>query len=240
MGGHNLNEAFQTAGEYWRGRLAAADIASHSVTKGDVLESGWRELLQGYLPARYKIASGFVVSFDNEISEQMDCVVYDNTYTPTFFGEHQLAYIPAEGVYAAFEIKPQVNKRNIDYAIKKIKSVRVLKRTSAAYVGDGQSRPPKKTFDIIGGLLARDISGWENHRKLLDKYKDSNTEALDCVLTANGGGADYFRQGRPNAKITIYPKPGDIIKGALRLVMALQGQGTVPAIDWGKWLARLD
>lgn len=243
---YNLGMAFQTAGEYWQGRLAAADIAEHPVIKGDVLENGWRDLLQEYLPARYKIASGFVVSYDNKISEQMDCVVYDNTYTPTFFGEHRLAYIPAEGVYAVFEIKPQVNPKNIKYAIEKIKSVRMLKRTSIAYVGDGQDKQPKKEFDIIGGLLARDVSNWGRYEKLLDKYKDCKIKALDCVLTANGGGVDYFRRGRgwrgrgyPEAEITIYPKPEDIMKGALRLVMALQGQGTVPAIDWNKWLSRL-
>lgn len=239
---YNLPAALTIAGEYWRKRIAATDIAGHPVTKGDTLEHAWRDLLGEYLPDRYKVTSGFVISVDHQISDQIDCIVYDGMYTPTFFGEHRLAYIPAEGVYAAFEIKPRVNKRYIEYAIAKIKSVRALPRTSAPYVVHGKAKSAKKHFDIIGGLLARDISNWGRTKKILDEYKESKEEALDCVFTANGGGADYFKRGRPNAELTIFNSSAEaagIIKGAIRLIMALQGLGTVAAMNWKDWLNNL-
>jgi hypothetical protein len=45
-------------------------------------------------------------------------------------------YIPAESVYAVFEVKQDV-KGNIDYAAQKVESVRRLKRTSIEMVASG-------------------------------------------------------------------------------------------------------
>lgn len=240
MGKHDFYAALKIAEECWQGRIAAADMSHHPTTKGDLLEHAWRDLLRETLPSRYKVSAGFVISADNEISQQIDCVVYDNTFTPTFFSEHRLAYIPAEAVYAVCEIKPTVNKGSILYAAEKVKSVRSLRRTSAPYTGDGKERPAKEQFHVIGGLLARDISNWSHHKKLLDKKQLSKTEALDIVWTANKGGADYFRWGaRTDPKITIYPPPGGLMVSVIRLVQALLKQGTVPAVDWDDWLCRL-
>ena len=234
--------AFKVTEDVWKKRIATADISDHPGARGDVAENAWRELLKAYLPARYRVSPGFVISCDDQRSHQIDCIIYDNIFTPTFFGEHGVCYIPAEAVYAVFEIKQEINKSNILYASNKVESVRSLYRTSAPYTGDGKENPPKPTIEIIGGLLARRIGNWSTQIPTLNSLqptaKGGSRKYLDSILTAEKGSADYFRAGFPEKNPTINSKKGGLMLGVLRLVQALQVQGTVPAIDWNKWLPK--
>ena len=63
-------------------------------------------------------------------------------------------YIPAEGVYAVFEVKPDLNKKYILYAGDKIESVRKLFRTSASIIDRGQKRDPISLTKILGCVLS--------------------------------------------------------------------------------------
>ena len=234
--------AFKVTEDAWKKRIAASDIPDHPGTKGDVAENSWRELLSTYLPARYKVNHGFVVDCEGKHSDQIDCIIYDNTFTPTFFAEHGIYYIPAEAVYAVFEIKQVVTAAHIKYASEKTASVRSLRRTSAPYTGDGQPKTPKNLFPIIAGLMARKIkaSTWSAHVKSLNSIQNENpARFLDIVLTAESGSIDYFQTGFPTDGPKIHSPECGLILGILRLVQALQRQGTVPAIDWNEWLSNL-
>lgn len=234
--------AFKVTEDVWKKRIAAASISDHPVAKGNIAEDAWRELLKTYLPTRYKVSPGFVISCDGQCSQQIDCIIYDNTFTPTFFSEYGVWYIPAEAVYAVFEIKQEVNKENILYSSNKVNSVRVLHRTSAPYVGDGKEKEPKPLINIIGGLFAHRMnSGWSTQIPTLNRLQppaSGGYKCLDSIITAERGSADYFR-GYPVSKPDIYPPEGGLMGGILRLVRALQVQGTVPAIDWDEWLSKV-
>ncbi|MCY4596360.1 MAG: hypothetical protein OXC19_16365 [Bryobacterales bacterium] len=224
----------------WAHRVKACDIVDHPTARGDVAERAWRDLLRTYLPGNYRVADGFVISCDGLRSDQIDCVIFDNTFTPLLFGGHGVNYIPAEAVYAVLEVKPKVDRPNILYSSRKIESVRRLRRTSAPYVGDGAPKPPKPSRAIIGGLMARTVKRWANHVRTLNELSTSpNAErALDLVLTVEGGSLDYFDSGHPSNEPTIHTPGTGLIRGVLRMTQALQTQGTVPAIDWKEWLAR--
>ena len=43
-------------------------------------------------------------------SDQIDIVIYDRQYTPRLLDQRHHKYIPAEAVYAVFEVKPTLNK----------------------------------------------------------------------------------------------------------------------------------
>lgn len=245
MTAHKHFDALKVTERFWRERIAAASIITHPTAKGDVAESAWRELLGKYLPDRYKVSSGFVVSADNERSDQIDCIVYDNVYTPVFFGEHGLSCIPAEAIYAVFEVKQKVSVSSIQYAAKKASSVRDLRRTSARYTGDGQPRDAKPRFPIIAGLMAYETEGkgkWKHslQRKLHSIQCTNPRGFLDIVLTAQDGSADYFDVAFPAETPDIHSDEGGLMRGVLRLVKALQIQGTVPALDWQEWLSNVE
>lgn len=80
---------------------------------------------------RYKVDKGIVIDSTGKQSEQIDLIIYDAQYSYLVFRQNDTLLIPAESVYAVFEVKQNLNKERIEYAGAKAKSVRELLRTSA-------------------------------------------------------------------------------------------------------------
>ena len=83
----------------------------------------------------------------------MDLVIYDEQFTPFVFNQNGVKYIPAEGIYAVFEVKPEINKAYIEYAGEKIASVRKLHRTATTFINGGRKCAPRGFTKILGGIL---------------------------------------------------------------------------------------
>ena len=223
---------------------------NHSTTKGGGSEHVWIKLFENYLPKRYRIASGIVVDSTGATSDQIDCLIFDGQFTPQIIPNDGILHIPTEAVYAVFEVKQNINKEHLEYAAKKVRSVRCLKRTSSSYTGDGQNRSKKPLFNILGGLLAGKID-WQDSWKS-DSFKSSLQEAqqishLDFVFSAKDGYADMVRTKNQSMHrdiningdpIILEGKQG-ILHGLFRLLEELTRQGTVPAVDWSEYYSKL-
>ncbi|WP_179319963.1 DUF6602 domain-containing protein [Winogradskyella helgolandensis] len=129
------------------------EFIEHPGSKGDSLENTWIEWLRTYLPNRYCVDKAIVIDSKGQLSHQIDLVIYDQTYTPFVFKQNGIFYIPAEGVYAVFEVKPDLDKGNIIYAGDKIESVRKLQRTSTKIIDRGRPFNPRALTKILGGIL---------------------------------------------------------------------------------------
>ena len=152
----NIQKLFSALDEEMRLKLSSKiDEIYHPTAKGDESELNWIGLLRTYLPERYTVDNGFVVDHKGNISEQIDIIIYDRHFTPFIFRGENVVYIPAEGVYAVFEVKPHFDKKYYNYAIKKLKSVKVLKRTSAVFT-HVQGKSTKELHNIIGGILTKE------------------------------------------------------------------------------------
>ncbi len=126
----------------------------HAPTMGDAGENRWRQFMRDHLPHRYQIEKAHVIDSNGKMSEQIDCVIFDRQYSNLVFNQDGVIYVPAESVYAVFELKQNITKQQIEYAGKKIRSVRVLKRTTVA-VPQITGKFKKKTLrPIIGGIIA--------------------------------------------------------------------------------------
>lgn len=123
----------------------------HSGTKGSATEINWIDWLNNYLPNRYKVDEAFVIDCNGNLSQQIDVVIYDCQYSPFIFNMNKVKYIPAESVYAVFEVKQDLSKEHLEYAGEKIASVRNLHRTNAPiYHAGGKIANPKIPFNILG------------------------------------------------------------------------------------------
>ena len=204
----------------------------HPTAKGNVSENSWRKLLSTYLPARYCVAEAFVVDSTGDVSEQMDLVIFDRQYSPFLFNVDGACYIPAESVYAVFEIKQDATKTQMDYAGKKAESVRKLKRTSTAIPHAGGKFAPVKPKEIIAGFLAltggQQFCSEKNFSRLLEKLPAKRKIHLACILERGSFG---LLQKRRKAVIKTYPPEQALIGFFLSLLTALQTLGTVPAMD---------
>lgn len=208
---------------------------THDGTLGDAVEDDWIALLKKYLPARYCVAKAFAIDHEGQTTDQLDCLIYDAHFTPALFGTDRHLYVPAEAVYATFEIKQVVNSTNLKAAAKKAASLRKLKRTSAPIPWANGRNPPKEPFPILAGLLAMETHwidglGGKTFQKQLAKW--TGQEEIDLVLTANAGFCDRFSK---ELSPRIVSGQGALIRGLFHLLVELREKATVVAIDWDKY-----
>ena len=227
----------------------------HQGSKGDATEDKWIEFFRTYLPKRYNVDKAMVIDHEGNVSQQIDIVLYDVFYTPFIFNHDGFKYIPAEGVYAVFEVKQDI-KNNIEYAGQKIESVRKLKRTSISMICTGCRHQARPLSPILGGILSSTSSYEqtntikENLKKLTgmqsldlcccaDKYsfyieydknfadfKDCDTKSIFDLYKSRKVTMVNFNNHPDNSVFTFF----------LQLVQYLKLIGTVPAIDINAYL----
>lgn len=208
----------------------------HPGTKGDVSEAIWLELLQKYLPERYRAEKAHIVDSEGNFSQQMDVVIFDRQYSPFIFNFHNDYIIPAESVYAVFEAKQSINAEYVRYAIEKINSVRNLHRTSLPIPHAGGTYPAKPPINIIGGILTFE-SDWSPGMGDALKNVLNEEQALEMGCVAAHGYFNYDGD-RDEYDFNLGGKPATAF--LFKLISKLQFSGTVPMIDvleYSKWLA---
>ena len=211
---------------------------THNGTMGDVNEKHFIEIIKKYLPDRYAVDTGIVIDSDGKTSDQIDVVIFDNQYTPTLLDQQNHRFIPAESVYAVFEVKPHIDKVYLNYAGEKAKSVRELHRTSVPIAHAGGFYPAKKHFKILAGIIATNIKWADNFGASFKKAHAqlSESKQLDCGLAVSGASFDIFNDDN---SFTYGPNQNALIFFLFRLLQKLQSLGTVPAIDWNEYATQL-
>lgn len=234
------------------------DFIKHSGPKGDSLENVWIEWLKKYLPNRYCVDKAIVIDSTGALSDQLDLVIYDQHHTPFVFTQNGINYIPAEGVYAVFEVKPDF-KGNVDkdtffeYAGKKIESVRKLKRTSVDIINAGKRSPARPLTKIVGGILASTNGYTHSNNNTIESHlkslKGLQTIEMGCAVDYGSFFVNYegeeditnmdfearilnYYKMRNLKDIEFSPKENSLVTFFLQLTHYLQqGIGTVAAID---------
>jgi hypothetical protein len=182
------------------------EFITHPGSKGDALENAWIEWLRKYLPNRYSVDKAIVIDYEGNTSHQIDIVIYDNWYTPFIFSQNGFHYIPAEGVYAIFEVKPDLKgnvdeKTYIEYSAEKIESVRILKRTSTSMINSGIVTKARPLTKIVGGILTstntiKRVSTIEKHIKGQTGFKSID---FGCIADYGSFYVDY--EGEENTEL---------------------------------------
>jgi len=239
---------------------------THQGSKGDALENAWIEWLQKYLPNRYSVDKAVVIDSKGNTSHQIDIVIYDNWFTPFIFSQNGFHYIPAEGVYAVFEVKPDIQghvdeKSFIEYTAEKIESVRKLKRTSTDMINSGRKFPPRPLTKIVGGILtSTNTFSHNNNNKTIKTHLANQKElrSIDMGCIADYGcfvvdyepneeimetGIDKFiehYQNRSIKSINFSKSENSLVTFFMQLTRYLQQAiGTVAAIDLNSYLSTI-
>lgn len=223
----------------------------HPVSKGDATEEEWRNWFTTFFPDRYKAEKAFVIDSEGNCSDQIDIVVYDAHFSPTIFEYNGEKYIPAESVYAVFEVKPTLNKEYLEYSINKIQSVKSLIRTSAPIRTITGLSPGRPAPEIVGGLLTYkcdwvDKNIESNITQIVNKLVSNELNPIDficclssyaCAIKNNGVrttlcGNEIFV---PNLDIISNGENTPLIFTYFKLLRMLQELGNAPAIDYSKY-----
>lgn len=211
----------------------------HPGIKGDSSELNWIKWLDAYLPRRYSVDKAFIIDCYGNTSDQIDIVIYDRQYSPFVFNQDNAYYIPAESVYAVFEVKQEINKDYVLYAGEKAKSVRSLKRTTTEIPHAGGYYEPKKHCNIISGLLTIS-SSWtpplgESFEKALYSLDSIRRLDIGCILKEGAFLVNY-----KNTSVMKSTQEESLIFFFLKLLIELQKLGTAPAIDINCYGSALD
>jgi hypothetical protein len=246
------------------------EFITHPGSKGDALENAWIEWLRKYLPNRYSVDKAIVIDHKGNTSHQIDIVIYDNWFTPFIFSQNGFHYIPAEGVYAVFEVKPDIagnsnGKTNIEYAAEKIESVRKLNRTSAGMINSGNTCDPRPLTKIIGGILCSTNSYTHNNNETIISHvkEQHGFRSIDLGCVADYGSffvdydgeeditlkeleefnkryTDYYSNRAFNSMVFSKPE-SSLVTFFMQLTRYLQQAiGTVPAINLQSYLDTID
>lgn len=238
------------------------NFIEHSGSKGDALENAWIEWLRKYLPNRYSVDKAIVIDHKGDTSHQIDVVIYDNWFTPFIFSQNGFHYIPAEGVYAVFEVKPDIKgsveaKNYIEYSADKIESVRKLLRTSTGMINSGRKFPARPLTKIIGGILTSTNTYSHKNNKTIESHIKAQIDlkSIDIGCMADYGsfivnydnddeisehGIDKllnYYESRNFKDIKFSKKDNSLVTFFMQLTRFLQQAiGTVPAIDLQSYL----
>lgn len=222
---------------------AARGVVKHPTDLGTITEIDWCKAFRNFLPSRYAVNKATIIDSNGETSDAIDLVVYDEMQSPLLFEKNDVRYIPAESVYAVFEIKQELTKPYVTYAGKKAASVRRLHRTSVEFPSAGNVQKAITPQRIIAGVLATS-SKWKEPfgAKLtgaLASLPEDERLDLGCVLHDGGFEVAYDDGGG----VTLEASDDDagLIFVLMRLFERLRPMGTVPAIDlqlWGKSVKR--
>lgn len=270
MNKSNIKNLFYNLQEQMEATLRTnRSVIQHPSTKGDALEDVWINWLRKYLPNRYNVDKAIVIDSQGGMSEQIDLVIYDQQYTPFIFTQNQTNYIPAEGVYAVFEVKPDLkgscsygksSLNFIHYAAKKIESVRRLVRTSTTIVDRGQSRRARSLTKIVGGILTNTNTNVKEDTVRQQLMTASKLGSLDmgCSMDTGSFFVDYdqkedetiedfntrildYYSSRRMTKLDFSSKEESLISFFLQLSRYLQQSiGTVAAIDLAEYAKAID
>jgi hypothetical protein len=237
----DLIEIFRRVQAQMLSDLSVGGLFEHATSAGTATEHHWINLFERYLPRRYRAAPAFIIDADGGRSRQIDIAIFDNLYSPPLFPHEAGLHLPAESVYAVFEVKPTISKQWLRDAAEKAASVRALRRTSAPIIASGAlRRAPIRPQPILAGLLATS-SVWsaetfgDNVRNALTGPNRNSVGVPDSLTRIDLGCSLQHGAFEHAAQLRISDPDESLIFFVLRLLDRLQAMGTAPATDLGEY-----
>lgn len=118
-----------SAENMWQAFNGLSSYISHPGVKGESRENIVIEFLEKFLPKKYSITSGIIISAEGGQSKQQDIIIYDALTSPVICTD-QYSLIPVESVYATIEVKSKFTKDELSKSVNNIRSVKELKHNS--------------------------------------------------------------------------------------------------------------
>ncbi len=214
----------------------------HTTTVGNNTETNWIEWFRNYLPKRYMVDTGIIIDSTGRQSDQIDLIIFDAQYSYLVFKQGNSILIPAESVYAVFEVKQKLNKKNIEYAGAKARSVRGLHRTTVPIRHAGGKYPEKKLHEIVAGILTTK-SDWKTPvvGHVVEYVKNcQKDDRLDFVCSISDSTVVINNSVLEQPEIKYCGKDESLVYLLLNLLKRLQDIGTVPAIKYSAYEEKVD
>lgn len=122
----DIRQIFKEISEQLLSEFRKAAQVAHSGGKGDLREDAFRKFLSDYLPARYAVGKGEVITPENKVSPELDIVIYDPNHCPALVKSTSHSVYPIESVYGAISIKSHLDSGELANAYQNIRSFKAI------------------------------------------------------------------------------------------------------------------
>lgn len=112
----------------WRSENIRRDFAQHRLSAGENRQDLVKQFLVDHLPERFGIDTGFIISSDNQFSNQADLIIVDKQNNAPLYSGYRNRLWPVESVYALIEVKTHLTPTDIGDAVEKGRRFKSMKR----------------------------------------------------------------------------------------------------------------
>lgn len=163
------------------------NFIKHWPEDGRYKEEILKDIIANRLPSFAKCGTGFVINNYNEVTSQIDIIIY-NCEIPLLFKKGNFVIVPSDGVLGIIEVKSNIRKQNLD-------EIMMKSHRNGEIIGN----------QIFNGIFAYDC----DFREALNNRKVSIFKELESIFKNYNGrvnnisfGEDYFAKfwcsGKPN------------------------------------------
>ena len=174
-----LVDALRIANSDIKAQFEKSSLFTHSGEKGQVREEIISNLLRPFLPECFGLGTGQVFDLNDNMSKQIDIVVYDAIHSNVLLKNHKSNLFPCESIYGLIEIKSNLSTDELLKSLDNIASIKQLQRRDSTMlditpivelgIGEGLTASTEKCKDYIGIIFGFD--GLEKET-LLEKLND--------------------------------------------------------------------
>ena len=185
----------------------------HPGEYGTYRENLCDELIKFSIPSRFETTSGFLINSSDEVSTQVDVLIYDLNNTPLIQNDSKTRFFPVESVVGVGEIKSKLKIQQLCEAAVKLAEIKKMKQLSKNIFC--VNKEDKKDFNpetychdtLFSFLLCEEIESFESRKifkKLDEAYENGGIEyeyRHNIILSLGDGVLTYQNQftDLPNA-----------------------------------------
>lgn len=195
----------------------------HSSEFGIYREAICRDFLRFLVPRRLDLDTGFVINTNNEVSTQLDIIIFDSASTPLIQSGARQRFFPVEALCAVDEVKSKVSKQDLREALQKLTKVKVMREfvrqtdlmthTNPPIIRrqhSGNFNPILYPFDQVFTFLICEKFDFktENLPQEMDSFYEANTPRRyfhNLILSIEDGLICYYEK---NSMAMMYPDLG--------------------------------
>lgn len=122
----DIRNLFLSISREMAAKFDQSNQVQHSGGKGSIREDHFLDFLKQYMPNRYAVGRGEVVTPRNYTSGQLDVVIYDPVRCPVLMPSDSHAVYPIESVYGAISVKSRLNAGELEEAYQNIESLKKI------------------------------------------------------------------------------------------------------------------
>jgi hypothetical protein len=220
------------------------------VHHGKVAEASFRAWLGAFLPTRFGVTSGYIISNDRKANDKLvhfDVIIYDQIESPILWlddsadlsHEGTSKAIPVEHVYCVLEVKSQLSPTTMKEAIEHLSELRPFMGTDKKDERYKVCLPDHFCCGVVFFNLAKENEYSES--TLLNMVEGSALRGFFGGIALRGEGHTLSVSGRlqlllPNSTIegTIGREKNSILKGGMSQSKEVAGRHYSVMCMWGQ------